>query len=564
MDNPSEERTTAELFGEYANLLWRRLWILILLACMAGGIAFFVSLQQTPIYQSSTLVMINAAPSVLSDPSNFIYTSQQLAETYANIMTTQPILDGVKGQLGLDSLSASIQVQPIQNTSLLTVTVQDTEPIRAAMIANTLVSVFAEQLKADQTVRYADSKKNLENQIATLEGQIQTTSTALNAMKDIPENQAKLLTLHNNLTQYQNSYSYALQSYAELRLAEAQSISTVIQKDPAVPNASPVKPHPFQSAILAAAVGLLLAGGIVFLIEFLDDTIRDPQEIVRKWGVPILGIITRYKTNEGSLITLKQPRSPVSEAFRALRTNLEFAAVDAPLETILITSPSPQDGKTTIAVNLACVLAQSNRRVVAVDADLRRPQLNKPFHLTNRIGLTDQLIQSQKLVRVFNTNQPIPPKEQLEGCIQDTELANLKVITSGGLPPDPSVLLGSIRMQELMVSLRDRFDCVILDTPPVLMVTDAVVLAPRVGGVIIVVKPSVTKRAGLHHVIDQLRQVNARVLGVVINNVDVKRSRYFYYRRYNSGYRDKYPKGYANQETSPTEKKKDDKARVFL
>ena len=564
MDNQPEERTAAELFGEYANLLWRRLWLLVLLACLAGGAAFMISWQQTPIYESSTLVMVNAAPSALSDSYNSIITSQQLLETYATIMTTQPVLDGVQQELGLGTLDASIQVQPIQNTQLLTVIVQDTDPIRAADVANSLVSVFAAQLKADQTARYTDSKKNLEDQMAVIESQIQSTTSALNALADTPENQAKRVSLQTNLTQYQGSYSYVLQSYSEIRLAEAQSISTIIQKGPAVPNASPVQPQPYRSAFLAAMVGVLLAVGIIFLVEYLDDTIRDPQEIVRKWGVPILGIITRYKTNDGSLITLKQPRAPVSEAFRSLRTNLEFAAVDTPLETILVTSPSPRDGKTTIAANLACVLAQSNRRVVAVDADLRRPQIHKSFRLTNRLGLTDQLIQSQRSVRVVNNNQPIPVKEQLDGCIQDTELASLKVITSGGLPPDPSVLLGSLRMQELMVSLRDRFDCVILDTPPVLMVTDAVVLAPRVGGVIIVVKPSVTKRAGLHHVIEQLRQVNARVLGVVINNVDVKRSRYFYYRRYNSGYRDKYPKGYANQDTSPAEKKKDATNRIFL
>jgi len=564
LDNQPEERTAAELFGEYANLLWRRLWLLVLLACLAGGVAFFISWQQTPVYESSTLVMVNAAPSALSDSYNSIITSQQLLETYATIMTTQPVLDGVQQELGLGEVTASIQVQPIQNTQLLTVIVQDTDPIRAADVANSLVSVFAAQLKADQTARYTDSKKNLEDQMAVIESQIQSTTSALNALADTPENQAKRVSLQTNLTQYQGSYSYVLQSYSEIRLAEAQSISTIIQKGPAVPNASPVQPQPYRSAFLAAMVGVLLAGGIIFLVEYLDDTIRDPQEIVRKWGVPILGIITRYKTNDGSLITLKQPRAPVSEAFRSLRTNLEFAAVDTPLETILVTSPSPRDGKTTIAANLACVLAQSNRRVVAVDADLRRPQIHKSFRLTNRLGLTDQLIQSQRSVRVVNNNQPIPVKEQLDGCIQDTELASLKVITSGGLPPDPSVLLGSLRMQELMVSLRDRFDCVILDTPPVLMVTDAVVLAPRVGGVIIVVKPSVTKRAGLHHVIEQLRQVNARVLGVVINNVDVKRSRYFYYRRYNSGYRDKYPKGYANQDTSPAEKKKDATNRIFL
>jgi succinoglycan biosynthesis transport protein ExoP len=435
-------------------------------------------------------------------------------------------LDGVKQQLGLTELdSKSIQVDPLQNTQLLTVTVQDTEAQRAAAIANALVSVFASQVQADQSARYTDSQNNLEVQMAAMQQQIQTTTTSLNMLAETPENLVTRSSLQVNLTQLQNSYSYLLQSYSQLRLAIAQSTSTVVQKDPAVPDLVPVKPQPVRSGILAAVVGLLLAGGVIFLIEFLDDTIRDPQEITRKWGVPVLGIITRFKPNGGPLITVNQPRAPVSEAFRSLRTSLEFAAVDSPLRSILITSPSPQDGKTT---------------VILLDADLRRPQIHKQFQLMNRLGLSNKLVQ---------------PKDQLSGSIQNTGLPTLKVITSGSLPPDPSELLGSAKMEEMMSSLVDQFDFLILDTPPVMMVTDAIVLASRVNGVILVVKPSVTRRTELHHVIDQLKQVNARLLGVVLNDVDVGRARYRYYRRYYTSSKYKYYKGYYHADASSSKEK---------
>ena len=542
MESQVEERPTAELFGEYANLLWRWSWLLLSWTIIAAGSAYYFSYRQVPVYESSTLVMINAAPSTASANYGSVVTSQQLVETYAQIMTTQPVLDGVMQQLGLaELLLESIQVEPSQNTQLLTVIVQDTDPLRAAAIANTLVAVFIAQVQQDQTARYADSKLNLEDQMAAVQQQIQTTTASLTALADTPENQVRRSNLQISLTQYQNSYSYLLQSYSQLRLAEAQSTSTVIQKDPAVSNPIPVRPLPLRNALLAAVVGLMLAGGLILLIEYLDDTIRDPQEITRKWGVPILGMITRYRSNGSPLITLKQPRSPVSEAFRSLRTNLEYAAVDSPLKTILVTSPSPQDGKTTIVSNLACVIAQGDRSVVVVDADLRRPQVHRFFQLFNRLGLSNQLIR---------------PQDRSDFSLQDTELPGLKVVTSGRLPPDPSELLGSNKMQEMLASLTAQFDCVIIDSPPALMVTDAVVLSTRVSGVILVVKPSVTKRAELQHVIEQIKHVNARILGVVVNDVDVGRSRYYYYRRYHSSYKNKYFKGYYSADKSSKKKKK--------
>jgi succinoglycan biosynthesis transport protein ExoP len=577
IENQPEEQSSAEMISEYAGLLWQWSWLLIILAVVAGGSTYFFSSRQTPVYQASALAMINAAPSS-QESTTAIYLGQQLGVSYSKIMTTRTVLDLVALRLGVEILPKSVQVTQIQNTQLLTITVTDTDPGRAASIANTLVSVFSEQIQADQAARYADSKQNLKNQMDVLDQQIQTTSATLAVLEleiqndnttlagllktdniertqlelDQRTNQIQQIqsTLQSRLSQqaqlqtivqnYRTSYAILLQSYESIRLAESQSSSGVLLKDPAVPAAEPIRPQPVRSALLAAVVGLFLGAGVIFLIEYLDDTIRDPQEITRRWGVPVLGIISRFKTGSGPLITVKQPRAPVSEAFRSLRTSLEFAAVDSPLKSILITSASPQDGKTTVAANLACVIAQSKHSVIILDADLRRPQIHKHFQLMNRLGLTNKLVQ---------------PKEQLTGSVQNTELPTLKVITSGSLPPDPSELLGSAKMQEMISSLVDQFDFLIIDTPPVMMVTDAVVLASRVNGVVLVVKPSVTKRTELYHVIDQMRQVNARLLGVVLNDVDVGKARYRYYRRYYTSYKYKYYKGYYHSEAGSTKEK---------
>jgi non-specific protein-tyrosine kinase len=533
-NNIIEERTSAETFSDYANLLWHWAWLLILCALLAGGTAYWVSRNQTPIYQASTLVMIDAAPSTQTVTYTALTTSEQLAATYAKVMTTTPVLDGVAERLGLAAfpLTASVQVQPILNTQLMTVVVQDTDPKRAALLANTLVQVFSDQIQADQASRYADSKKGLEDQLVSLEQQIQTTSDDLAALGNGASNQSRQDQLQTALAQYRQSYASVLQSYEQIKLTEAQSSSGIIQKDPAIPADAPIKPRPVRDAVLAAVVGLMLAAGIVFLIEFLDDTIRDPQEITRKWGVPVLGTIVRYKHDKNELITAKQPRSPITEAFRALRTNLQFASFNLPIHTLLVTSPSPEDGKTTVAVNLASVIAQGGRKVVVVDADLRRPGIHKILQIPNRVGLTDQFIRPQDL---FN------------GVVKQTEIAGLHALTSGNLPPNPSELLSSERMSEILRQLASQFDTTILDAPPILLVTDALVLAPRVDGVLVVIKPSVTKRAALKNLLEQLHQVGANVIGVVLNDVKIDRSRYYYQRYY---YYQKYSKGYHVTEPS--------------
>lgn len=511
MDNEIEEKSSGEMFREYASLLWHWAWLLSLIAVLAGLVTYFLSIQMMPVYQATTMVMVNSGSSTASDTYSSVNLSQELTTTYSKIMTASPVLTEVSKRLGYNVPADLISVQPIQNTQLMMVTVKDTNPTRAALIANTLVSVFADQIAADQASRYADSKKSLEDEMAKLDAQIQSTTKSISDLGNDSNNQVERAQLGTILSQYQNSRAYLMQSYQQIRLAEAQSTSTIVQKDPAIPPQSPVQPRPLQDAILAAVVGVFLAAGIVFLIEFLDDSIRDPQEVTRKWGIPVLGIVASYDTSGSALITQKQPRSPVSEAFRSLRTNLQFASIDRPLRTILVTSPSPGDGKTTVAANLGIVIAQSGRSVALVDSDLRRPTVHKIFQLSNRMGLTDQFIRMQELT---------------DGLVKPTEIKDLSVVTTGSLPPNPSELLSSEKMSDILRQLSNQFNTIIVDTPPALVVTDAIVLAPRVDGVIVVVKPTVTKRAELRRVIEQLQHVKANLLGVVINDVKIGHSGY--------------------------------------
>jgi capsular polysaccharide biosynthesis protein len=175
--NLAEEQSTADMISEYANLLWHWVWLLILLAIIFGGTSYYLSSKQTPIYQASAMAMINVAPNVQDYTS--LYVGQQLGESYSKLMTTRTVLDLVAQRLGLETLPGSVQVMPITNTQLLTVTVTGTDPEQVALIANTLVTLFSEQLQADQATRYADSKSNLKTQLDALDQQIQTTSASL-------------------------------------------------------------------------------------------------------------------------------------------------------------------------------------------------------------------------------------------------------------------------------------------------------------------------------------------------------------------------------------------------
>jgi len=214
------------------------------------------------------------------------------------------------------------------------------------------------------------------------------------------------------------------------------------------------------------------------------------------------------------LITVADPRSPVSEAYRTLRTNLDFSSLDKPIKTMLVTSAGPGEGKSTVLANLAVTTAQAGREVILVDCDLRRPTLHNIFDLKNDVGLTTMVVDDAAMES--------PP-------LRDTGVESLQLVSSGPLPPNPSELLGSRRMEEIIAALLERADVVLFDAPPVVAVTDAAVLATKVDGVLLVVNAGGTKRDYARVAKARLEKVNANLLGAVLNNVrfDVSLHRYY-------------------------------------
>jgi non-specific protein-tyrosine kinase len=206
------------------------------------------------------------------------------------------------------------------------------------------------------------------------------------------------------------------------------------------------------------------------------------------------------------LITISEPRSPISEAYRTLRTNLDFAGLDQALETLVVTSAGVGEGKSTTLANLAVVSAQAGRKIILVDADLRRPALHQTFGLGNETGLTTVMMDQSALAS--------PP-------LQETEVEGLSVLTSGPLPPNPADLMGSRRMEEVIAALGEQADQILFDTPPVVAVTDAAVLATKVDGVLLVISAGKTRRENARTAVQRLEQIKARLVGTVLTNMQM-------------------------------------------
>ncbi|OBZ11235.1 MULTISPECIES: CpsD/CapB family tyrosine-protein kinase [Bacillales] len=220
--------------------------------------------------------------------------------------------------------------------------------------------------------------------------------------------------------------------------------------------------------------------------------------------------------NKRQIITLTNPRSPISESYRALRTNIEFSSIDEKLQVLMVSSAGPGEGKSTTITNLAVTFAQSEKKVVLIDADLRKPTAHHTFSISNRWGLSSVISQQCSL----------------EEVLQVTDIPNLDVITSGAIPPNPAEMMNSKRMTAIIAQLRGMYDIILIDTPPLLAVTDAQIVATKSDGVILVVDQGKVKREIAGKAVKNLESVNARILGVVLNNVKRRaneESYYYYY-----------------------------------
>jgi polysaccharide biosynthesis transport protein len=319
-------------------------------------------------------------------------------------------------------------------------------------------------------------------------------------------------------------YEALLQRQKELQVVSNSGGNNVRLMDRAVLPGAPYTPDVRRNLLLGALAGILLALGLVLTIDYLDDTVKTPEDITRRLKLPFLGLVPAVKGMNHPLLSQEVPHE-FGEAFRALRTSLVFSSGSEGTRVIGITSAQPLEGKTTTACNMAIALAYGGSRVLLIDADMRRPSVSRTLGIENTIGLS-HLLTGQASARQ---------------AIHRTDVQNLWVMTAGLTPPNPSELLSSDRMKTLIANVQTGpFDWVLIDTPPVLAVTDAVIIAPWVSGMVFIIGSEMTQRRLAERAVETLQTSRPHILGAVLNRVDIVRNKYYYSRYYGYKYKNYY------------------------
>jgi polysaccharide biosynthesis transport protein len=518
-------------------LLVARRWVLfaILPAALVAGAQYYRTARQAKVYQATATLYIQV-PNAGAPGTTDVYASQALIPTYGQIIELPAIAAAADRLMaarypgyqleahGLSSGQSGLaSTQP--TTQLMDVSVSDTVPARAAAAADAACTAFIADITALQKERYNGGQQALQSQMNQAQANIQIVSQRITAYHGPSTG---LENLKSELSAYTSIFQTLLSSEQQFNLDRNTAVKSVKLLSPSQVPTVPTGPHPLGNTFLYGFLALVVCAGLIFAYDYFDDSPRTPEEIEEIIGSPILGTVQQFDTSEygPGFVSEKRSRSPMSEAYRIIRTNLQFTDPEHPLSAIVVTSASPKEGKSTTASNLAFVMAEAGRTVTIVDADLRRPSLHSIFGVDRRPGFTEMLVGTSELNGLG---------------IQPTGLPSLKVVASGPMPPRPADLLAAPRLLDVVQRLRGNADMVVLDSPPLLAVTDAAIISAVTDGVVLVVDPAKSKRRDLVRAREAVEAVDGRILGVVINRLSKQGAGYYYYYyQHHYGYQEKY------------------------
>jgi len=428
--------------------------------------------------------------------------------------------------------------------------------------------------KISETIRnmiaeLSDQKKTLEGRKDNLAGDLGRLRSKFSAL---PEKGLILARLQHDLTVKSQTFSLLESKYQEALIKEAEKVEEVSIVKPAIEPASPINPpHVYTTSFIGVIIGLIIGLIMAFVFETLDTSIGAIEEVESFLKVPVIGIIPHVGFEEikdillekypdrkdedilrrnARLVTHYAPKSTLAESYRTLRTNIQFISLKNEAKTLLFTSSSPMEGKTTTVVNLAMTMAQTGKRVLLVESDIRKPMVSRTFGIDREPGLTDVLLGNYEWRDIIRTVTDIMTgKMGMEDIMLTPGIDNLNIITSGTIPPNPSELLSSQRMEEFISQVREEYEVVLFDSTPTLTAADSIIMGSKLDGVIIVYQVGKVGRGALRRTKVQLDNVNAKVLGVILNGLKAEISPDFSDFRYDRYY------SYGEEEKTPSKPK---------
>ena len=509
---------------DYVRLLLRRKWIVLATVVLVPALAIFFALRQESLYRTSAKVLLKQGnlaailsgiqdTSVYLDPNRVAQTQIELAETPAVAARVLKAAGITHGDPNAFLGSVSITADP--NADILTFTVTNHDPVLAERLAN----AYATQ--------YTLFRRQLD------------TNSLKQALKDVSQRIADLQA--NGQSAYSKDLVNSSQQLRTLLAVESSNAVVARQAE----GAAKIQPRPKRYGILGLAIGIMLGVGFAFIRDALDTRVRSAEEIAQRLGIPLLGRLpepSRQLQRSNGLVMLENPTSVEAEAFRVLRTNLDFANVERQARSIMVTSALEEEGKSTTVANLAVALARSGRRIVLVDLDLRRPFVERFFKLEGRPGLTNVVLGHATLEEATARvaipgveRQGVPSEENGHSPVGGF----LDVLPSGPIPPDPGEFVGTGAVSHVLKELAQHYDLVLVDTPPILHVGDALTLASSVDAVILMARLPAVRRPILKELKRVLENCPGAKLGFALAGAHLEEGYgygygYYYYSHYAS------------------------------